>query len=85
MGDGIILEIFIGIKNYFYNYPEANTYIASVVEAKRKSRSYKVVSGDTLSRLAQRFSTSVKRLQIANKMTNKSTLQVGRVLIIPAG
>ncbi|MDO7586029.1 MAG: hypothetical protein MUQ92_08780 [Oceanospirillaceae bacterium] len=27
----------------------------------------------------------MKRLQIANKMTNKSTLQVGRVLIIPAG
>ena len=77
--------IFMGIKNYFYNHPEANTYIASVVEAKRKLRSYKVVSGDTLSRIAQRFSTSVKRLQIANKMTNKSTLQVGRVLIIPAG
>ena len=77
--------IFVGIKNYFYNHPEANTYIASVVEAKRKLRSYKVVSGDTLSRIAQRFSTSVKRLQIANKMTNKSTLQVGRVLIIPAG
>ncbi|MFT7178394.1 MAG: N-acetylmuramoyl-L-alanine amidase, partial [Oceanospirillaceae bacterium] len=41
--------IFNGLKSYFYSNPIANTYIASVVEAKRKLRSYKVVSGDTLS------------------------------------
>ena len=76
--------IFKGLKNYFYSYPLANTYIASVVEAKRKLRSYKVVSGDTLSGIAQRFSTSVKRLQAANKMTSKSVLLVGKTLIIPA-
>ena len=76
--------IFKGLKNYFYSYPVANTYIASVVEAKRKLRSYKVVSGDTLSGIAQRFSTSVKRLQTANKMTSKSVLLVGKTLIIPA-
>ena len=76
--------IFKGLKNYFYSYPVANTYIASVVEAKRKLRSYKVVSGDTLSGIAQRFSTSVKRLQAANKMTSKSVLLVGKTLIIPA-
>ena len=76
--------IFKGLKNYFYSYPVVNTYIASVVEAKRKLRSYKVVSGDTLSGIAQRFSTSVKRLQTANKMTSKSVLLVGKTLIIPA-
>ena len=76
--------IFKGLKNYFYSYPVANTYIASVVEAKRKLRSYKVVFGDTLSGIAQRFSTSVKRLQTANKMTSKSVLLVGKTLIIPA-
>jgi N-acetylmuramoyl-L-alanine amidase len=76
--------IFKGLKSYFYSYPVANTYIASVVEAKRKLRSYKVVSGDTLSGIAQRFSTSVKRLQTANKMTSKSVLLVGKTLIIPA-
>ena len=77
--------IFKGLKSYFYSHPIANTYIAAVVEAKRKLRSYTVVSGDTLSGIAQRYSTSVKHLQNANKMTNKSILLVGKTLIIPAG
>ena len=76
--------IFTGLKSYFYSFPIANTYIASVVEAGRKLRSYQVVSGDTLSGIAQRFNTSVKRLQAANKMTSKSVLLVGKTLIIPA-
>jgi N-acetylmuramoyl-L-alanine amidase len=77
--------IFNGLKSYFYSNPIANTYIASVVEAKRKLHSYKVVSGDTLSGIAQQFSTTVQRLQDANKMTRKSVLRVGKTLIIPAG
>ncbi len=77
--------IFNGLKSYFYSNPIANTYIASVVEAQRKLRSYKVVSGDTLSGIAQQYSTTVKRLQDANKMTRKSVLRVGKTLIIPAG
>jgi N-acetylmuramoyl-L-alanine amidase len=77
--------IFNGLKSYFYSNPIANTYIASVVEAKRKLRSYKVVSGDTLSGIAQQYSTTVQRLQEANKMTSKSVLRVGKTLIIPAG
>jgi N-acetylmuramoyl-L-alanine amidase len=77
--------IFKGVKSYFYSFPIPNTYIASVVEAKRKLLSYKVVSGDTLSGIAQRFNTSVKRLQDANKMTRKSVLRVGKTLVIPAG
>ena len=76
--------IFKGLKSYFYSHPLANTYVASVVEAKRRLRAYKVVSGDTLSGIAQRYSTSVKSLQTANKMTNKSILLVGKTLIIPA-
>ena len=76
--------IFKGLKSYFYSHPVTNTYISSVVEAQRKLRSYKVVSGDTLSGIAQRYNTSVKRLQQANKMTSKSVLFVGKTLIIPA-
>ena len=75
--------IFNGLKSYFYSHPVTNTYVASVVEAKRKLRSYKVVSGDTLSAIAQRFGTTVKRLQSANKMTSKSVLLVGKTLVIP--
>jgi LysM repeat protein len=43
------------------------------------------VSGDTLSGIAQQYSTTVQRLQDANKMTSKSVLRVGKTLIIPAG
>ena len=75
--------IFEGLKDYFYIHPISNTYVASIAEAKRKMTSYKVVSGDTLSEIAQRFGTSVKRLQSANKMTSKSILKVGKTLIIP--
>jgi N-acetylmuramoyl-L-alanine amidase len=75
--------IFKGLKSYFYSHPVTNTYVASVVEAKRRLRSYKVVSGDTLSAIAQRFGTTVKRLQSANKMTSKSILLVGKTLVIP--
>ena len=75
--------IFEGLKDYFYSHPISNTYVASIAEAKRKMTSYKVVSGDTLSGIAQRFGTSVKRLQSANKMTSKSILKVGKTLIIP--
>ncbi|MCO4836570.1 MAG: N-acetylmuramoyl-L-alanine amidase [Oceanospirillaceae bacterium] len=75
--------IFNGLKNYFYSHPIANTYVASVVEAKRKQLFYKVVSGDTLSAIAQRFGTSVKQLQSLNNMTSTSVLKVGKKLTIP--
>ena len=45
---------------------------------------YKVVSGDTLSELAQRFGTTVADIQAANSIRDVDSIKVGRVLDIPA-
>ncbi|MGF1449727.1 MAG: LysM peptidoglycan-binding domain-containing protein [Opitutales bacterium] len=44
---------------------------------------YTVQSGDTLSGLAQRFGSSVRYIQNANRIPDPSKLHVGRVLFIP--
>jgi len=43
---------------------------------------YKVRSGDTLSAIAARFNTSVKKIKVANGLTS-NTLRIGQVLAIP--
>jgi LysM repeat protein len=44
--------------------------------------SYKVRSGDTLSDIAARFGTSVKKIKVANGLTS-NTIRPGQVLVIP--
>ena len=44
---------------------------------------YKVKSGDTLSSIAARYDTTVKKLQAANDISDPRALKVGQVLIIP--
>ena len=43
---------------------------------------YKVRSGDTLSAIATRFDTTVKKIKVANGLTS-NTLRIGQVLVIP--
>jgi LysM repeat protein len=43
---------------------------------------YKVRSGDTLSAIAARFNTTVKKIKVANGLTS-NTLRIGQVLAIP--
>ena len=74
-----------GIRQYFYANPVANTYVATVVEAKRTQITYKVVRGDTLSGIAQRYNTTISALRKANAMSSKSVLKIGQKLTIPAG
>ena len=40
-------------------------------------------SGDTLSSIATRYDTTVKKLQAANDISDPRALKVGQVLIIP--
>ncbi|WP_251554812.1 LysM peptidoglycan-binding domain-containing protein [Neobacillus muris] len=47
-------------------------------------RTYTVVSGDSLSVIAQRYNTTVTAIKTANKLTS-DTIYVGQVLTIPAG
>jgi len=43
---------------------------------------YKVKSGDTLSGIATRFDTTVKKIKVANGLTS-NTIRIGQVLVIP--
>ena len=46
---------------------------------------YTVVSGDTLSEIAQRYGTTVSKLQRLNNISNPNLIQVGQVLTIRGG
>ena len=82
----IARSIYTGIRDFFHKQPPAGTLIASrkngsvVVSSARR---YRVKSGDTLSGIASRYNTSLKKLLHANSMTVNSTLRVGQVLRIP--
>lgn len=45
---------------------------------------YTVVSGDTLTNIAQRYGVTVEAIILANNIPNPNQLSVGQVLIIPA-
>lgn len=47
------------------------------------SKTYTVLSGDSLWSIAAKFSVSVSALQSANQITNPNLIRVGQVLIIP--
>jgi len=46
-------------------------------------RTYRVVSGDTLSAIAARFGTTVRAIVNLNSLANPNTLRVGQILLIP--
>src|SRR5215216_2278411 len=50
-----------------------------------KSQIYVVHSGDNLTRIAQRFNTSVESLKTVNQLTNPNVLPIGLRLIVPFG
>ena len=52
-------------------------------EATPEQKRYRVKSGDTLSSIAARYDTTVKKLKAANGISDPRALRVGQVLIIP--
>jgi LysM repeat protein len=48
-----------------------------------KPKTYTVVAGDLLSKIATRFGVSTTALMQANKITNANLIKVGQVLVIP--
>ena len=67
-----------GLKRYLRKRPPDNTMFAAL----HKTRSYTIRSGDTLSELAQRYSTSSSELKNLNGLKS-DTLRIGQVLRIP--
>ncbi|MGB2131127.1 MAG: N-acetylmuramoyl-L-alanine amidase [Marinobacterium sp.] len=81
--------IFQGVTDHFWGKPPAATYIAWQKQGGKASgatgeRLYKVVSGDTLSVIAQRNGVSLQQLRKANQLSG-DRIRVGQVLRIPAG
>jgi len=82
--------IFNGVNNYFKRYPIPGTIYGqgiAISSTKKNSeskstRKHKVKRGDTLSRLARKYKTSIKAIKNANKMRNNNLL-IGKLLIIP--
>jgi N-acetylmuramoyl-L-alanine amidase len=81
--------IFRGITEHFWEKPPTGSYIAWVKQSGTQmagggERLYKVVSGDTLSIIAQRNGVSLQQLRQANQLSGDS-IRIGQVLRIPAG
>lgn len=80
--------IYRGIIDHFWEKPPTGTYIAWQKQSESTlaggERLYKVVSGDTLSVIAQRNGVSLQRLRQVNKLSSDK-IRIGQVLRIPAG
>lgn len=80
--------IYRGIVDHFWEKPPTATYIAWQKQSGKSAgggeRLYKVVSGDTLSVIAQRNGVSLQQLRSVNKLSG-DRIRVGQVLRIPAG
>lgn len=74
----IAKSIKAGIKDYFYQVPPPNTWIANHM---RKTK-HTVASGDTLGGIAQAYNVSMKELKRVNRKTS-NTIMVGEVLVLP--
>ena len=74
--------IYTGLIGYFNDHPPAGTALAAAKNT--RVRSYVIARGDTLSGIAQRYNTSVKRILNYNKMRS-SSIRVGQKIMIPAG
>jgi len=88
--------IFTGVNAYFKRYPIPGTIYGQDIAInspsdksnrsysvkKGNSRKHKVKRGDTLSRLARKYKTSIKAIKRANRMRNNNLL-LGKSIIIP--
>ncbi|UTA48574.1 N-acetylmuramoyl-L-alanine amidase [Simiduia sp. 21SJ11W-1] len=78
--------IFGGIKNYFYETPPSDSYIAWRKKGGRDEapgrKEYVIARGDTLTAIARRHNVSVDELRRANNL-NGSTIMIGQKIQIP--
>ncbi|MCK5769607.1 N-acetylmuramoyl-L-alanine amidase [Algiphilus sp.] len=79
----IAQSIFNGVRGYFTNYrPLRYVDGSGPTQASAEPRRHRVERGDTLSELAQRYSTDSGRLRNVNDLDD-DVLRVGQVLRIP--
>jgi membrane-bound lytic murein transglycosylase D len=56
---------------------------ASPAKASRRPLRHKVIAGQTVGHIAQRYNTSVRAILHANKISDPKRIRVGQVLVIP--
>ena len=61
----------------------ASTTAAAPTSATSTSTSYRVVAGDTVSRIAARYGTTVKAISSANGLDSRAFIRVGQTLSVP--
>lgn len=68
----------VQVANPVPSAPETLRFVSRRIEP-----SYTVVSGDSLSAIAQRFNSTTDAIQSINNLTDRSRLSIGQRLIIP--
>jgi N-acetylmuramoyl-L-alanine amidase len=77
---GAILD---GVRDYFYRNPPAGTRLAQLAQnGPPRDREYVIRRGDTLSEIADRYNTSIRRIRLHNRLQG-DRIRVGQVLRIP--
>lgn len=75
-------SIFKGIKRYFQQSPPPGTYLASIKRRSGKLREYVIAPGDSLSRIAEKYRTTLLNLKKLNGLKS-SSIRVGQVIKVP--
>lgn len=81
----VATAIFQGVKNYFFDAPPGDSYVAWAKKHKKLTREYVIASGDTLSEIATRHNISLRRLLEYNGLNASAVIKSGQRLLIPAG
>jgi N-acetylmuramoyl-L-alanine amidase len=78
--------VFSGVKEYFGKNPPADSYLASKQgsPAQSKPKEYVIARGDTLSKVARQFNSSVTELRTLNKLPT-TVVKIGQRIKVPAG
>ncbi len=72
-----------GLTEVFIEDEEGNRVRQIVSQKRNEKLSYKVKSGDNISKIAHKFGLKVSTILWANRITSKNTLDVGKTLVIP--
>lgn len=82
----IAYRIYLGIKSYYEKYPAQKIKSRQESYARTSSiqgkKSIRVQKGQSLSAIANKYGTSVKKIKDLNKLKS-NTLQIGQVLYLP--
>jgi len=73
--------IYDGLVQFYSEHPPVGTLLAKNGNA--EARSYIIARGDTLSEIAVRYNTTVRKILRYNKMSS-STIRVGQRILIPS-